>query len=124
MKRTGKLVLLAITGALFSVPAGAVVTEVLHCPGRSVMSVTLTGEYLITLRWKMQFFVGQLQRHVRLKGSDNVQLYRFQNGDLLFVDEIRQRQFFAPGGMPPLEACHTDGWITLHALELPYRHDS
>lgn len=123
MKWTGKAFLLVIAGMAFSAPTGAVTTEKLHCPGRPVMAVTVTGDELVTVQWKPHFFVGQLQRRVRLADSDNVRLYQFRNGDLWFVDNVRQRQFFAFGGKPPLVVCRGDGWVEQTPLELPYRYD-
>lgn len=65
------------------------------------MTISVAAHNLVTAGWKTQFFVGQLLLRVRLADSNNVDLYRFQNGDMRFLDNTRHRQFFAYGGGRP-----------------------
>ncbi|EHN8909284.1 MULTISPECIES: hypothetical protein [Enterobacteriaceae] len=121
LKKTGKELLFVSAILVFSVPALAVKKETLLCPGRSVMTTTVSSGGLVTVQWGSIFLVGHQLRKVHLADSDNVLLYRFQNGDLWFVDQSRQRQFFSFNGVPPLVACRTGLWDKQVPLELPYR---
>ncbi|HBC7422444.1 TPA: hypothetical protein KEY88_005212 [Serratia marcescens] len=116
MRLWGGLVVLLM---LSPVQAQALSTFTLQCAGRSVMQVSLMGGGMITMAWSGQFYVGHEGGQRHLASGDAVRWFQLQNGDELWRDKARGRDFIAYAGSGRLTPCQAGAEQELKVQPLP-----
>lgn len=114
MKLQGVWVALLVT-----LSAQASTTFTLRCAGRPAMQVSLMDGGLMTMGWSGQFYVGHEGGRRRLPSGDVVRWYRLQNGDELWRDNTRGRDFLSYVGSGRLTPCQSGPERKLEAQSLP-----
>ncbi|AMH00540.1 hypothetical protein AL485_15940 [Serratia liquefaciens] len=104
---------------LVALSAQASTTFTLRCTGRPVMQVSLMEGGMITMGWPGQFYVGHEGGRRHLASGDVVQWFQLQNGDELWRDNTRGRDFLSYAGSGRLTPCQAGAEQELNVQSLP-----